>query len=81
MSRVCLKSCSVGGEERPRVVSYCRMMMGTWRVVVLVSHFGVYLKFSIIITIKETLMNQTITNGLPLAPWMVNELLGVGSEH
>lgn len=81
MSRTCLKSCSVGGEKWPRVVNYCRMMMGTWRIVVLISHFGVYLKFSIIITIKETLMNQTIMNGLPLAPWMVNEVLGVGSEH
>lgn len=35
------------------VANYCRMVISPWRIVVLVSHLGVYLKFSIIIIIKK----------------------------
>ena len=55
--------------------------MSPWRIRVLVSHFGVYLKLSIIIIIKKETLNQTLMNGLSAAPWMVNEVLRVGSEH
>ena len=56
------------------------MVISPWRIVVLVSHLGVYLKFSIIIIIKKETLNQALMNRLSAAPWMVNEVLRVGQS-
>lgn len=56
------------------------MVISPWRIVVLVSHLGVYLKFSIIIIIKKETLNQALMNGLSASTWMVNEVLRVGQS-
>lgn len=65
----------------PCVANYCRMVMGPCRILILTSLplWGLFEIFHNNYSKED--FNGSDINALSEAPWMVNEVLGVGSEH